>query len=56
MNERLIRVAPCSFFPVDYESNERQVAHLEVYEKDVPEGQGFPPPRAVVPLVIAAAE
>ena len=43
-------------FTVDYEAEERQVAHLEVYEEDVSEGQGFPPPRAVVPLILAATE
>ena len=43
-------------FAVAYESAERQFAHLEVFEEDVSDGEGFPPPRAVVPLVIAAAE
>ena len=48
---------PASFlFAVEYESAERQLAHLEVFEEDVSEGEGFPPPRAVVPVVIAAAE
>ncbi len=43
-------------FTVEYEAAERQLAHLEVFEEDVSDGEGFPPPRAVVPLVIAAAE
>ena len=42
-------------FTVEYESAERQIAHLKVYEEDVSEGEGFPPPRAVVPLVISAS-
>jgi len=43
-------------FEVEYEAAERQLAHLEVFEEDVSGGEGFPPPRAVVPLVIAASE
>ena len=43
-------------FAVAHEAAERQLAHLEVYEEDVSEGEGFPPPRTVVPVVIAAAE
>ena len=43
-------------FTVDYQASERQLAHLEVFEEDVSGGEGFPPPRAVVPLVITAAE
>ncbi len=43
-------------FAVEYEAAERQLAHLEVFEEDVAGGEGFPPPRAVVPLVIAATE
>ena len=42
-------------FTVDYEAAERQIATLEVFEEDVSEGQGFPPPRAVVPVVISAS-
>ena len=41
-------------FTVDYEAAEPQIAHLEVYEEDVSDGQGYPPPRAVVPLVIGS--
>ena len=48
---------PATFaFTVEYESAERQLAHLEVFEEDVSEGEGYPPPRAVVPLIIAASE
>ena len=43
-------------FTVEYESAERQLTHLEVFEEDVSEGEGYPPPRAVVPLIIAASE
>ena len=43
-------------FDVEYEAAERQIAHLEVFEEDASGGEGFPPPRAVVPLVIAATE
>ena len=39
-------------FTVDLPEVKRQVAHLEVFEEDVSEGQGFPPPRAIVPIVI----
>lgn len=42
-------------FSVEYESTERQLAHLEVFEVDESEGQGFPPPRDVVPLWLEAA-
>ena len=43
-------------FAVAYEAAERQLAHLEVFEEEVSESEGFPRPRAVVPLVIAATE
>ncbi len=42
-------------FRVEYESTEAQFAHLEVFELDESEGQGFPPPRDVVPLWLEAA-
>ena len=42
-------------FSVEYESTERQLAHLEVFEVDESEGQGFPPPRDIVPLWLEAA-
>ena len=47
--------APFSF-TVEYEVDERQLAYLEVFEEDVSEGEGYPPPRVIVPLVIGAAE
>ena len=43
-------------FAVAYEAAERQLGHLEVFEEDVSDGEGFPPPRHVVPVVIAASE
>ena len=42
-------------FTVEYKSAERQFAHLEVFEVDESEGEGFPPPRDIVPLVLEAA-
>ena len=42
-------------FTVEYESAERQLAHLEVFELDESDGEGFPPPRDVVPLWLEAA-
>ena len=42
-------------FTVEYESAERQLAHLEVFEVDESEGEGFPPPRDVVPLWLEPA-
>ena len=41
-------------FNVEFEVAERQLALIEVFEEDVSEGQGFPPPRAVVPVIIGA--
>lgn len=41
-------------FSVEFAVAERQVALLEVFEEDVSEGEGFPPPRAVVPVIIDA--
>ena len=43
-------------FTVGYASAERQIGSLEVFEEDASEGEGFPPPRAVVPLVLGAGE
>ena len=40
-------------FTVKYKDAEPQIAHLEVFADDVFEGQDYPPPRAVVPLVIS---
>lgn len=39
-------------FNADFDTLERQIAYLEVYEEDVSDGEGFPPPRVIVPLVL----
>ena len=39
-------------FTVPYSIAERQIGHLEVFEEDVADGEGFPPGRNVVPLVL----
>ena len=39
-------------FSVEFSVTERQIGHLEVFEEDVSEGEGFPPGRTVLPLVL----
>ena len=39
-------------FTVSYSVSERQIGHLEVYEEDASDGEGAPPPRNVIPLVL----
>ncbi len=39
-------------FTVAYTVAERQVGHLEVFEEDASDGEGFPPGRTVLPLVL----
>lgn len=39
-------------FTVAYTVNTRQIGHLEVFEEDVSGGEGFPPGRTVIPLVL----
>ena len=39
-------------FTVGYTVAERQIGHLEVFEEDVSGGEGFPPGRTVLPLVL----
>jgi hypothetical protein len=39
-------------FGVTYSVAERQVGHLEVFEEDASDGEGFPPGRTVLPLVL----
>ena len=45
---------PEAFAPitVTYDITERQIGHLEIYEEDVSDGEGFPPGRNVIPLVL----
>ncbi len=42
-------------FTVEYQSAERQLAQLEVFGVDPSDGEGFPPPRDVVPLSLESA-
>lgn len=37
---------------VPYAVAERQIGHLEVFEEDMSDGEGFPPGRTVLPLVL----
>lgn len=39
-------------FPVAFSVAERQIGTLEVFEEDVSGGEGFPPGRTVLPLVL----
>lgn len=39
-------------FTVSYSVAERQIGRLEVFEEDVSDGEGFPPGRTVLPLVL----
>jgi hypothetical protein len=39
-------------FAVPFTVTERQIGHLEVFEEDVSGGEGFPPGRTVLPLVL----
>lgn len=39
-------------FTVPYTVDARQIGHLEVFEEDVSDGEGFPPGHTIVPLVL----
>jgi hypothetical protein len=39
-------------FEVAYQVTERQIGHLEVFETDASDGEGRPPGRNVIPLVL----
>ncbi len=39
-------------FTVPYAIDAQQIGHLEVFEEDVSDGEGFPPGRTVLPLVL----
>lgn len=39
-------------FTVPYDVDTRQIGHLEVFEEDASDGEGFPPGRTVLPLVL----
>ncbi len=43
-------------FRVEFAVAERQVALLEVFEDDVSEGEGYPPPWVVVPVIVDTAD
>lgn len=42
-------------FTVPYQVDAQQIGHLEVFEEDVSDGEGFPPGRTVLPLVLKPA-
>ena len=39
-------------FTISYTAPEPQIGHLEVYEEDASDGEGHPPGRNVIPLVL----
>ena len=39
-------------FTIPFAVAERQIGHLEVFEEDASDGEGFPPGRTVVPLIL----
>jgi hypothetical protein len=39
-------------FAVTYTAPEQQVGHLEVFAEDASDGEGFPPGRTVLPLIL----
>lgn len=39
-------------FTVPYSVDEQQIGHLEVFAEDVSDGEGFPPGRTILPLVL----
>ncbi len=39
-------------FNVTYNAAEQQIGHLEVFEEDASDGEGNPPGRTVLPLVL----
>ena len=44
---------PAAFsFAVPYSVSEKQIGHLEVFAEDVSDGEGFPPGRTVLPLIL----
>lgn len=44
---------PAAFaFTVDFAVDAAQVGHLEVFEVDASDGEGFPPGRTILPLVL----
>lgn len=44
---------PAGFaFNVSYSISQSEIGHLEVYEEDASDGEGFPPGKTVIPLVL----
>ena len=39
-------------FTVTYMADQPQVGHLEVFEEDASDGEGFPPGRTILPLIL----
>lgn len=39
-------------FTIPYTVTVQQIGHLEVFDEDVSDGEGFPPGRTVIPLVL----
>ena len=39
-------------FTVEYDIDPKQIGHLEVFEIDASGGEGFPPPRNTIPLIL----
>ena len=39
-------------FTISFTVAERQIGHLEVFEEDASDGEGFPPGRTVLPLIL----
>ncbi|MGD9068862.1 MAG: Gmad2 immunoglobulin-like domain-containing protein, partial [Methyloceanibacter sp.] len=39
-------------FVIPYTVNVQQVGHLEVFEEDASDGEGFPPGRTVIPIIL----
>ena len=39
-------------FTIPYTVTVQQIGHLEVFEEDLSDGEGFPPGRTVIPLVL----
>jgi hypothetical protein len=39
-------------FTIPYTVNVQQLGHLEVFEEDASDGEGFPPGRTVIPLIL----
>ena len=43
-------------FSADFEVREAALGHLELFEPDESGGEGFPPPRVVIPLLLTPGQ